>query len=222
MKVHISLLPTCQLRTHKLFFMLQAHWSGERSQKTSDAVFWTISPELLGTDLDFCFINLPSVLFLFFLLIKFYLMQFCFCSHAGISYIAPHLNNLYFLTLCQRYGVYQVIRWLFMLKLGLSVAMLLAGADHIYLLCIFIARYGHAHTHQQHTHQGSDVWQLVLLVACFLFHHDFSELIIQTHSNSYRSVPSVHTDTSRLTQHVVSKYCVHFYLLQDLFSPGKM
>ncbi|CAN9508757.1 unnamed protein product [Ophioblennius macclurei] len=57
----------------------------------------------------------------------------------GISYIAPHLNNLYFLTLCQRYGVYQVIRWLFMLKLGLSAAMLLAGADHIYLLCIFIA-----------------------------------------------------------------------------------
>lgn len=57
----------------------------------------------------------------------------------GISYIAPHLNNLYFLTLCQRYGVYLVIRWLFMLKLGLSVAMLLAGADHIYLLCIFIA-----------------------------------------------------------------------------------
>ncbi|XP_061564393.1 transmembrane protein 180 [Cololabis saira] len=57
----------------------------------------------------------------------------------GISYIAPHLNNLYFLTLCQRYGVYQVIRWLFMLKLGLSVVMLLAGADHIYLLCIFIA-----------------------------------------------------------------------------------
>ncbi|XP_029934101.1 transmembrane protein 180 [Myripristis murdjan] len=57
----------------------------------------------------------------------------------GISYIAPHVNNLYFLTLCQRYGVYHVIRWLFMLKLGLSVAMLLAGADHIYLLCIFIA-----------------------------------------------------------------------------------
>lgn len=71
---------------------------------------------------------------------------FLLCSHAGISYIAPHLNNLYFLTLCQRYGVYQVIRWLFMLKLGLSVAMLLAGADHIYLLCIFIARYGRAHT----------------------------------------------------------------------------
>lgn len=58
-----------------------------------------------------------------------------------MSYVAPHLNNLYFLTLCQRYGVYRVIRWLFMLKLGLGVAMLLAGADHVYLLCIFIARY---------------------------------------------------------------------------------
>lgn len=57
----------------------------------------------------------------------------------GVSYVAPHLNNLYFLTLCQRYGVYRVIRWLFMLKLGLAVAMLLAGADHVYLLCIFIA-----------------------------------------------------------------------------------
>lgn len=62
------------------------------------------------------------------------------CSHlTGISYIAPHLNNLYFLTLCQRYGVYTVIRWLFLVKLALSVAMLLAGADQVYLLCIFIA-----------------------------------------------------------------------------------
>lgn len=57
----------------------------------------------------------------------------------GISYIAPHLNNLYFLTLCRRLGVYQVVRGLFLLKLGLSVVMLLAGADHVYLLCIFIA-----------------------------------------------------------------------------------
>ncbi|RVE59954.1 hypothetical protein OJAV_G00192830 [Oryzias javanicus] len=57
----------------------------------------------------------------------------------GISFVAPHLNNLYFLTLCQRNGVYQVIQWLFLLKLGLGLIMLLAGADHIYLLCIFIA-----------------------------------------------------------------------------------
>ncbi|RXM95465.1 Transmembrane protein 180 [Acipenser ruthenus] len=57
----------------------------------------------------------------------------------GFSYIAPHLNNLYFLSLCGRYGVYTVVRWLFFLKLILSVIMLLAGPDQIYLLCIFIA-----------------------------------------------------------------------------------
>ncbi|XP_069467773.1 transmembrane protein 180 isoform X2 [Ambystoma mexicanum] len=57
----------------------------------------------------------------------------------GVAYIAPHLNNLYFLSLCQKYGVYSVIRWLFFLKLALSVVMLFAGPDHIYLLCFFIA-----------------------------------------------------------------------------------
>lgn len=83
----------------------------------------------------------PPLISTFSLFCSSLVMLLCFCFHAGISYIAPHVNNLYFLTLCQRYGVYHVIRWLFMLKLGLSVAMLLAGADHIYLLCIFIARY---------------------------------------------------------------------------------
>ncbi|KAB5555625.1 hypothetical protein PHYPO_G00036300 [Pangasianodon hypophthalmus] len=57
----------------------------------------------------------------------------------GISYIAPHVNNLYFLTLCQKLGVYRVVRGLFLLKLVLSIAMLLAGADQVYLLCLFIA-----------------------------------------------------------------------------------
>lgn len=89
------------------------------------------------------------------------------CSHTGVSYVAPHLNNLYFLTLCQRFGVYQVIRWLFMLKLGLSVAMLLAGADHIYLLCIFIARYGHTHTGTHIRGQMCDSLRFCLL--CFGF-----------------------------------------------------
>ncbi len=73
-----------------------------------------------------------------------------FSCDTGISYIAPHLNNLYFLTLCQRLGVYQVVRGLFLLKLGLSVVMLLAGADHVYLLCIFVAR-----------------WEMNLLPFCF-------------------------------------------------------
>ncbi|NXS99817.1 MF13A protein, partial [Jacana jacana] len=57
----------------------------------------------------------------------------------GVSYIAPHLNNLYFLSLCRRCGVYAVVRGLFFLKLALSVVMLLAGPDQVYLLCFFIA-----------------------------------------------------------------------------------
>ncbi|XP_037351941.1 transmembrane protein 180 isoform X1 [Talpa occidentalis] len=57
----------------------------------------------------------------------------------GISYVAPHLNNLYFLPLCRRWGVYAVVRGLFLLKLGLSLLMLLAGPDHPSLLCLFIA-----------------------------------------------------------------------------------
>uniref|UniRef100_A0A8D2APX5 Major facilitator superfamily domain containing 13A n=1 Tax=Sciurus vulgaris TaxID=55149 RepID=A0A8D2APX5_SCIVU len=57
----------------------------------------------------------------------------------GISYVAPHLNNLYFLSLCRRWGVYVVVRGLFLLKLGLSLLMLVAGPDHPGLLCFFIA-----------------------------------------------------------------------------------
>ncbi|XP_042313564.1 transmembrane protein 180 isoform X2 [Sceloporus undulatus] len=57
----------------------------------------------------------------------------------GVSYVAPHLNNLYFLSLCRRWGVYAVVRGLFFLKLLLSVIMLLAGPDWVYLLCFFIA-----------------------------------------------------------------------------------
>nr|XP_006007445.1 PREDICTED: transmembrane protein 180 [Latimeria chalumnae]XP_014350880.1 PREDICTED: transmembrane protein 180 [Latimeria chalumnae] len=61
----------------------------------------------------------------------------------GVSYIAPHLNNLYFLSLCHRFGTYAVIRWLFYLKLLLGLIMLFAGPDQVYLLCIFIARLRH-------------------------------------------------------------------------------
>lgn len=57
----------------------------------------------------------------------------------GIAYIAPHLNNLYFLSLCSRFGVYRVVRGLFLLKLVLSAVMLIAGPDHVYLLCFFVA-----------------------------------------------------------------------------------
>ncbi|XP_064630049.1 transmembrane protein 180-like [Lineus longissimus] len=57
----------------------------------------------------------------------------------GISFIAPHINNLYFLTLCRRMGVYAVIRMLFFIKLILAIVMLLLGPSSIWLLAIFIA-----------------------------------------------------------------------------------
>ncbi|WAR21398.1 MF13A-like protein [Mya arenaria] len=57
----------------------------------------------------------------------------------GISFVAPHINNLYFLSLCRRWGVYSVIRLLFVVKLAISLVMFLAGPNHVWLLCVFIA-----------------------------------------------------------------------------------
>ena len=58
----------------------------------------------------------------------------------GVSFVAPHINNLYFLSLCRRFGVYFVIKWLFYVKLGLSVIMLMCGPNWPVLLCFYIAR----------------------------------------------------------------------------------
>lgn len=57
----------------------------------------------------------------------------------GISFVAPHINNLYFLSLCRRWGVYSVIRTLFVVKLLLAALMLMVGPSSTLLLCIFIA-----------------------------------------------------------------------------------
>ncbi|XP_077992698.1 transmembrane protein 180-like [Glandiceps talaboti] len=57
----------------------------------------------------------------------------------GTSFIVPHINNLFFLSVCRKYGVYSVIKGLFMVKLLLSVFMLSTGPGHVVLLCLFIA-----------------------------------------------------------------------------------
>ncbi|CAG5120085.1 unnamed protein product [Candidula unifasciata] len=57
----------------------------------------------------------------------------------GVSFVAPHINNLYFLKLCEKHGIYSVIRTLFIVKLFLSFLMYGAGPHQIWLLCIFIA-----------------------------------------------------------------------------------
>ncbi|XP_076087135.1 transmembrane protein 180-like [Mytilus galloprovincialis] len=57
----------------------------------------------------------------------------------GISFLAPHINNLYFLSLCRKFGVYNVINLLFFVKLLISITMFVAGPKNIWLLCLFVA-----------------------------------------------------------------------------------
>ncbi|XP_076812431.1 transmembrane protein 180-like [Clavelina lepadiformis] len=57
----------------------------------------------------------------------------------GLSFILPHVNNIYFLGLCEKHGVYKVINWLFYTKLLLALIMLTIGNGNVWLLCIFIA-----------------------------------------------------------------------------------
>jgi hypothetical protein len=61
-------------------------------------------------------------------------------NFSGISFIVPHLNNLYFLTLCRKFGTYYVIRGLFFVKLALSLFMMAMGPSNLGLLAVFIAR----------------------------------------------------------------------------------
>jgi len=56
----------------------------------------------------------------------------------GLSFLLPHINNLYFLQLCKRYGSYFIVKCLFITKLSLAIVMLLFGMNYWYLLCLFI------------------------------------------------------------------------------------
>ncbi|XP_039258832.1 transmembrane protein 180-like isoform X2 [Styela clava] len=57
----------------------------------------------------------------------------------GMSFVAPHINNIYFLHLCEKFGVYNVVTLLFWIKLLLAVGMAILGPNHIWATCIFIA-----------------------------------------------------------------------------------
>ncbi|EDO34958.1 predicted protein [Nematostella vectensis] len=57
----------------------------------------------------------------------------------GVSFVVPHINNLYFLTLCRKYGVYTVIKWLFYVKLLLGLSMMSCGPNLTLLVCFYIA-----------------------------------------------------------------------------------
>jgi len=57
----------------------------------------------------------------------------------GLSFLLPHLNNVYFLKLCNIHGVYKVINILFSLKLIFALIMMMSGPNNLVFLCIFIA-----------------------------------------------------------------------------------
>lgn len=56
----------------------------------------------------------------------------------GLSFLMPHLNNLYFGSLSEKYGVYNVIGVLIIAKLLLAGVLLITGSSSIFLLGLFI------------------------------------------------------------------------------------
>ncbi|EDV22679.1 uncharacterized protein TRIADDRAFT_28293 [Trichoplax adhaerens] len=56
----------------------------------------------------------------------------------GVSFVVPHFSNIYLLSLCRRYGVYNIVQSLFYTKLIIGLIMLTFGSHWPRLLCLFI------------------------------------------------------------------------------------
>ena len=56
-----------------------------------------------------------------------------------ISFLAPHINNVYFSMLVTKHGTYKVVYGLLLLKLALASTMIVAGSESWILLCLFVA-----------------------------------------------------------------------------------
>ncbi|CBY34411.1 unnamed protein product [Oikopleura dioica] len=56
----------------------------------------------------------------------------------GLSFLLPHLNNFYFLRLCQKQGTYHVIQGLLVIKFLLAFAVYIADVNLLWLIAIFI------------------------------------------------------------------------------------
>jgi len=57
----------------------------------------------------------------------------------GLSFLLPHLNNFYFLQLCERKGTYYVIRSLLVIKLMMALGVMTADLSMLWLIAVFIA-----------------------------------------------------------------------------------
>lgn len=57
----------------------------------------------------------------------------------GLSFLLPHLNNFYFLQLCEKKGTYHVIRSLLVVKFAMALGVLVADVNVLWLIAVFIA-----------------------------------------------------------------------------------
>lgn len=57
----------------------------------------------------------------------------------GTSFVIPHINNVYFLSLCRKHGVYRIILLLFLFKFLLSILMLCVGPGCVWAVCVYVA-----------------------------------------------------------------------------------
>nr|CDS30378.2 transmembrane protein 180 [Hymenolepis microstoma] len=62
-----------------------------------------------------------------------------FCAILGISFVLPHINNVFLLRASETYGTYVVIRGLFYAKVVLGVILLFSGPSNIVILSVFLA-----------------------------------------------------------------------------------
>jgi len=57
----------------------------------------------------------------------------------GLSFLLPHLNNFYFLQLCEKKGTYHVIRSLLVVKFAMGLGVLLSDVNVLWVIAAFIA-----------------------------------------------------------------------------------
>ncbi|BHF58745.1 hypothetical protein SprV_0100170000 [Sparganum proliferum] len=62
-----------------------------------------------------------------------------FCAILGLSFVLPHISNVFLLKASETLGTYVVIRCLFMVKVALGITLYLFGRGNLFILSLFLA-----------------------------------------------------------------------------------
>ncbi|KAL7062991.1 hypothetical protein AAHC03_01490 [Spirometra sp. Aus1] len=62
-----------------------------------------------------------------------------FCAILGLSFVLPHISNVFLLKASETLGTYAVIRCLFMVKISLGITLYLSGRGNLFILSLFLA-----------------------------------------------------------------------------------